>query len=146
PLVIANALEDKPLPVYGDGMNVRDWIFVEDHCAAVWAVYERGTIGEVYNIGGASEKPNIDVVRTILSLLNKPESLIRFVPDRPGHDRRYAINFSKIQRELGWKPSETFETGIKKTVEWYRAHQDWLNNVRSGAYREYYARQYSMED
>jgi dTDP-glucose 4,6-dehydratase len=142
PLMIANALEDKPLPVYGDGKNVRDWIYVEDHCAAVWAAYERGRAGEVYNAGGASEKTNIEVVRAILNTLGKPDSLIRYVADRPGHDRRYAIDFSKIERELGWRPKESFESGLQKTVEWYVANAKWLENVRSGAYKEYYARQY----
>jgi len=142
--MIANALEDKPLPVYGDGMNVRDWIYVEDHCSAIWAVYERGRVGETYNAGGASEKPNIEVVKTILHTLGKPETLIQYVGDRPGHDLRYAIDFSKIEKELGWKPKETFESGMKKTVEWYLANADWLANVRSGAYKEYYAKQYSV--
>ncbi len=144
PLMIANALEDKLLPVYGDGMNVRDWIYVEDHCSAIWAVYERGRVGETYNAGGASEKPNIEVVKTILHTLGKPETLIQYVGDRPGHDRRYAIDFSKIEKELGWKPKETFESGMKKTVEWYVANAEWLANVRSGAYKEYYAKQYSV--
>ncbi|MCU0427038.1 MAG: dTDP-glucose 4,6-dehydratase [Candidatus Kapabacteria bacterium] len=144
PLMIANALENKPLPVYGDGMNVRDWIFVEDHCAAIWAVYERGRVGEVYNAGGASEKPNIEVVKTILNLLGKPESLIKYVTDRPGHDRRYAIDFTKIHTELGWKPKETFESGMQKTIDWYLSNKEWLQNVRSGAYKEYYAKQYSV--
>ncbi len=143
PLMIANALDGKPLPVYGDGMNVRDWIYVEDHCAAIWAVYERGRAGETYNAGGASEKPNIEVVKTILRTLNKPETLIQYVTDRPGHDRRYAIDFSKIESELGWKPKETFESGMKKTVEWYLANAEWLANVRSGAYKEYYEKQYT---
>lgn len=145
PLMIANAIEDKSLPVYGDGMNVRDWIYVEDHCAAIWAVYERGRVGETYNAGGASEKPNIEVVKTILRTLNKPETLIQYVTDRPGHDRRYAIDFSKIENELGWKPKETFESGMKKTVEWYLANTEWLANVRSGAYKEYYEKQYTAQ-
>jgi dTDP-glucose 4,6-dehydratase len=142
PLIIANALDDKPLPVYGDGMNVRDWIYVDDHCAAVLAVYERGRAGEVYNAGGASERPNIEVIKTILRLMNKPESLITYVADRPGHDRRYAINFSKIKRELGWRPEYTFESGLKTTVEWYMNNSAWLENVRSGAYTSYYEKQY----
>lgn len=142
PLMIANAIDDKPLPVYGDGMNVRDWIYVEDHCAAVWAVFERGRDGEIYNAGGASEKPNIEVVKTLLQTLNKPESLIKYVTDRPGHDRRYAIDFTKISTELGWKPRYSFAEGLQKTVEWYVANKEWLEHVRSGAYLAYYEQQY----
>jgi dTDP-glucose 4,6-dehydratase len=142
PLMIANALEGKPLPVYGDGMNVRDWIYVEDHCAAVWAVYERGRVGEVYNAGGASEKPNIDVVKTILRLVGKSESLIKYVTDRPGHDRRYAIDFTKIHQELGWKPRYSFDEGLQLTIDWYMANTSWLERVRSGAYMAYYEQQY----
>jgi dTDP-glucose 4,6-dehydratase len=141
--MIANALADKPLPVYGDGMNVRDWIYVDDHCAGVWAAYQRGTAGEIYNFGGASEKPNIEVVKTLLATLKKPESLITYVKDRPGHDRRYAIDFSKSARELGWQPRETFESGMQKTVQWYLNNAEWLERVRSGAYMDYYAQQYS---
>jgi len=142
PLMIANALEDKPLPVYGDGMNVRDWIYVEDHCSAVWAVYEHGRVGEVYNAGGASEKPNIDVVKTILRLVGKNESLIKYVTDRPGHDRRYAIDFTKIHQELGWKPRYNFDEGLKLTIDWYMENSSWLERVRSGAYMAYYEQQY----
>jgi len=142
PLMIANASEDKELPVYGDGMNVRDWLFVEDHCEALLAVLERGAAGEVYNIGGNNEYPNLAIVKLILATLGKPESLIRFVKDRPGHDRRYAIDASKIGRELGWQPRFRFEQALPRTIQWYQSHLDWLQRVRSGAYRDYYARQY----
>ncbi|MBS1261935.1 MAG: dTDP-glucose 4,6-dehydratase [Calditrichaeota bacterium] len=142
PLMIANAREDRPLPVYGDGLQVRDWLYVEDHCAALLAVLERGKAGEVYNIGGDNEWPNIEVVRLILDHLDKPESLIRHVEDRPGHDRRYAIDASKIERELGWKPSHRFEHALPETIDWYLAHENWVASVRSGRYREYYERQY----
>ncbi len=145
PLMIHNALQGKPLPVYGDGMNVRDWLYVGDHCAAIRRVLEAGKPGETYNIGGWNEKPNIEIVKTICALLDelKPDSkgkyerLISFVTDRPGHDRRYAIDARKIERELGWKPSETFETGIRKTVQWYLANQRWVENVTSGNYRKW---------
>jgi dTDP-glucose 4,6-dehydratase len=142
PLMIANASEDKELPVYGDGQNVRDWLYVEDHCEALLAVLERGRPGEVYNIGGNNEYPNLEIVRLVLRTLGKPESLIRFVKDRPGHDRRYAIDAGKIRRELGWEPRHRFEQALPLTVRWYQAHSVWLQRVRSGAYREYYARQY----
>jgi dTDP-glucose 4,6-dehydratase len=142
PLMIANALEGKPLPVYGDGMNVRDWLYVEDHCLAIIAVLERGRSGEIYNIGGKSEKPNLEVVKTLLRILGKNESLIQFVKDRPGHDRRYAIDPTKIESELGWQPKYRFDDALARTVEWYLARQDWTSRVRSGAYREYYDRQY----
>jgi dTDP-glucose 4,6-dehydratase len=142
PLMIVNAMEDAELPVYGDGMNVRDWLYVRDHARALIAVLEGGKAGEVYNIGGHNEKPNIEIVRTILSELGKPESLIRFVTDRPGHDRRYAIDAGKIERELGWTPEHTFEEALPKTVEWYRNHPEWTERVRTGAYREYYEQQY----
>ena len=140
--MIANAGEDKELPVYGDGQNVRDWLYVEDHCEALLAVLERGRPGEVYNIGGNNEYPNLEIVRLILATLHKPETLIRFVKDRPGHDRRYAIDAGKIQRELGWAPRFRFEQALPRTIHWYQAHSVWLQRVRSGAYREYYARQY----
>ncbi|MDX2128615.1 MAG: dTDP-glucose 4,6-dehydratase [Chloroherpetonaceae bacterium] len=143
PLMIANALADKNLPVYGDGLNVRDWLYVEDHCRAIELVLSKGKIGEVYNIGGHNEKKNIDIVRLILQMLGKPESLITFVTDRPGHDRRYAIDASKIERELGWKPEETFETGIKKTVDWYLQHRPWWERILSGEYQKYYELQYA---
>jgi len=142
PLMIANASEDRELPVYGDGQNVRDWLYVEDHCEALLAVLERGRPGEVYNIGGNNEFPNLAIVRLILRTLAKPESLIRFVKDRPGHDRRYAIDAGKIRRELGWEPRHRFESALPRTIQWYQAHARWLERVRSGAYREYYAQQY----
>jgi len=142
PLMIANALEERPLPVYGDGRNVRDWIYVEDHCAAVDLVMRRGRPGEVYNIGAMNEMPNIEVVQRILKYLGKPESLITFVKDRPGHDRRYAMDASKIRRELGWRPRFSFEDALAATVEWYRTHDDWLRHVRSGEYRTYYEEMY----
>ncbi len=142
PLMIANASEDKDLPVYGDGMNVRDWLYVRDHCEALLCVLEKGEPGEVYNIGGNNEYPNIEIVRMILKVMGKPESLIRYVTDRPGHDRRYAIDASKIKRTLGWEPRFTFEKALPETIEWYAAHTDWLQNLRSGAYRDYYERQY----
>lgn len=139
PLMIANARDDKELPVYGDGMNVRDWLFVEDHCEALLVALENGVPGEVYNIGGNNEFPNIEIVKLILRELGKPESLIRFVQDRPGHDRRYAIDASKIQRELGWSPRRRFEEALPETIRWYQANDGWLERVRDGAYREYYA-------
>jgi len=142
PLMIRNALEDKPLPVYGDGLHVRDWLYVEDHCSAVDLVLHKGVSGEVYNIGGNNERTNLEVVKTILAELGKPESLIRFVKDRPGHDRRYGINATKIRRELGWKPKYSYETGIQETIRWYLANQDWMNQVVSGAYLQYYEQQY----
>ena len=142
PLMIRNALEDKPLPVYGDGLNVRDWLYVEDHCSAVDLVLHKGVSGEVYNVGGNNERTNIAVVKTILAELGKPESLIRFVKDRPGHDRRYAIDATKIRRELGWQPKYNYESGIRETIRWYLANQDWMNQVVSGAYLQYYEQQY----
>ncbi len=152
PLMILNALEGKPLPVYGDGGNVRDWLFVEDHCSAIRAALERGRVGETYNIGGNSERKNIDVVSTICDLVDEmsPDSaagprrrLISFVQDRPGHDRRYAINASKIADELGWSPLERFESGLRKTVRWYLDHRAWTENVRSGAYLDWMERNYA---
>jgi dTDP-glucose 4,6-dehydratase len=142
PLMISNALEDKELPIYGDGMQVRDWIYVEDHCRALDLVLHQGKEGEIYNIGGRSEKPNLTVAKTILDRLRKPHSLLRFVADRPGHDRRYAIDFSKIERELGWKPSASFEDGIGLTVEWYQTHREWWKKIKTGEYLEYYKRMY----
>jgi dTDP-glucose 4,6-dehydratase len=138
PLMIANALNDKSLPVYGDGMNIRDWLHVKDHCLAIDEVLHRGRIGDVYNIGGNNEKPNIEIVRLILQNLGKPESLITYVKDRPGHDRRYAIDSSKIQHELGWQPSYTFERGIAETIKWYVDNQQWWKRIISGEYKEYY--------
>lgn len=142
PLMICNALEDKPLPVYGSGENVRDWIHARDHARAVWAVYERGNPGEVFNIGARSERKNIDVIQAILAILGKPESLIHYVKDRPGHDFRYAIESGYAERRLDWKPRVSFEEGLRETVEWYVANTAWLAAVRSGGYREYYTRQY----
>ncbi|NLS01743.1 dTDP-glucose 4,6-dehydratase [Rhizobium sp. P38BS-XIX] len=154
PLVILNALSGKTLPIYGDGQQIRDWLYVRDHCSAIRRVLEAGTLGETYNVGGWNEKPNLDVVHAICAILDelrpktgggKYSDQITFVKDRPGHDRRYAIDAGKIERELGWKPQETFETGIRKTVEWYLANQDWVGNVTSGAYREWVGKQYEVQ-
>lgn len=142
PLVIANALDDRPIPVYGDGLQVRDWIYVLDHCRGLVSAYECGSIGQTYNFGGRSERANIEVVRSILRLLGKPESLIDHVADRPGHDRRYAINCDKAERELDWRPHVTFEEGLEKTIRWYLDNRQWVDEVRSGEYRSYYERQY----
>jgi dTDP-glucose 4,6-dehydratase len=142
PLMIANALEDKPLPVYGDGQNVRDWIHVEDHCRGLLAALGGGQRGQVYNFGAASERRNLEIVKAVLALVGKPESLIQFVKDRPGHDRRYAIDAAKAHRELGWAPRHRFEDALAATVTWYRAHRDWWERIRSGAYLTYYERQY----
>ena len=142
PLMILNARDNKSLPVYGDGMNVRDWIHVSDHCKGIWSVFTKGRDGEVYNLGGNCERTNIDIVRSILEIMGKPESLITYVKDRPGHDRRYAIDSSKIEKELGWKPEVNFEQGLKDTIEWYMKNEEWGNNVRSGVYKEYYKQQY----
>jgi dTDP-glucose 4,6-dehydratase len=142
PLVIANAREDKPLPIYGDGLQVRDWLYVRDHCEAILTVLEKGRKGEVYNIGGNNEMTNLALVKSVLLALGKPESLITYVKDRPGHDRRYAIDASKIRAELGWSPRFTFGTALPLTIRWYQTETEWLQRVRSGAYREYYARQY----
>jgi len=153
PLVILNAMSGKPLPVYGDGRNVRDWLYVGDHGEAVRAVLARGVIGETYNIGGRNEKPNIEIVRTVCSILDElrpadpmvpHHQLISFVKDRPGHDRRYAIDARKIERELGWRPRETFETGIRKTIEWYLSNENWVRGVTTGSYRHWMATQYSQ--
>jgi dTDP-glucose 4,6-dehydratase len=135
PLMITRALADQTLPVYGDGMNVRDWLYVDDHAAAIWEVCTRGAIGEAYNIGGESEVPNLEIVRTVLRVLGKPESLIRFVPDRPGHDRRYAMDISRIRTELGWSPAHRLTTGLAETVAWYLDHQHWWARVLTEAYR-----------
>lgn len=142
PLMISNALEDKELPVYGDGKNIRDWLHVYDHCTAIDLVLHKGKAGEVYNIGGNNEKTNIEIVKLILNELNKPESLIKFVSDRLGHDKRYAIDSSKIKDELGWKPKYTFETGITETIKWYLDNQDWIKKVKSGEYQKYYNKMY----
>ncbi|MCX6147474.1 MAG: dTDP-glucose 4,6-dehydratase [Candidatus Kapabacteria bacterium] len=143
PLMILNALENKELPVYGNGLNIRDWIHVQDHCSAIWTVFQKGVIGQVYNVGGKCERKNIDIVKTILNILEKPETLIRYVKDRPGHDQRYAIDNSKIQKELDWVPKYNFETALKETINWYLNNKDWCLNVRSGAYKEYYNNQYN---
>ncbi|MCG8408523.1 MAG: dTDP-glucose 4,6-dehydratase [Phycisphaerales bacterium] len=143
PLMINNARQDKPLPVYGDGANVRDWIYVEDHCRALWTVLINGQPGRVYNIGGNSERANLDVVKTILRHLGKPESLITFVKDRPGHDFRYAIDSSRIHKELGWEPAVDFDTGLKHTIQWYLNHLDWLDHIVTGAYQKYYEEMYA---
>ncbi|MDN4592101.1 dTDP-glucose 4,6-dehydratase [Xenophilus aerolatus] len=151
PLMIVNALAGKSLPVYGDGMQVRDWLYVKDHCSAIRRVLEAGKLGETYNVGGWNEKPNIEIVRTVCALLDelKPRAdgkpyaeQITYVTDRPGHDRRYAIDARKLERELGWKPAETFESGIRKTVEWYLANGEWVRNVQSGSYRDWVSKQY----
>ena len=144
PLMIANAFEDRPLPVYGDGMQVRDWLYVEDHCRGILAALEKGRDGEIYNIGGNRSLPNMEVVRRILAATGKPESLIQFVTDRLGHDRRYALSSEKLMRDAGWRPRMDFETGLARTIEWYRANAAWVARVRSGAYREYYERNYGQ--
>ena len=154
PLVILNALSGKSLPIYGDGQQIRDWLYVRDHCSAIRRVLEAGKLGETYNVGGWNEKPNLDVVHTICAILDelRPKAdggrygdQITFVKDRPGHDRRYAIDARKLERELGWKPAETFETGIRKTIAWYLENQDWVRNVTSGAYREWVGKQYEAQ-
>lgn len=142
PLMINNATHDKPLPVYGEGLNVRDWLYVEDHCRGILAVLEKGRIGEVYNLGGHNEKANIDIVKIILKELGKPESLITFVTDRKGHDQRYAIDPSKAMKELGWQPTTMFKDGIKLTIDWYKKHMDWMNECTSGEYLKYYEKMY----
>jgi dTDP-glucose 4,6-dehydratase len=143
PLMISNALEDKPLPIYGDGMQVRDWLYVDDHCRAVLAAIERGRAGEVYNIGGSRALPNVEVVRKILAALGKPESLMQTVKDRPGHDRRYALSSQKLTRETGWRPQQPFEEGLQATIQWYRDHPDWVARVKSGEYLRYYEQNYA---
>jgi dTDP-glucose 4,6-dehydratase len=152
PLVILNALAGKALPIYGDGQQIRDWLYVKDHCSAIRRVLEAGVVGETYNVGGWNEKPNLDVVHTICQILDERQprgdgkayaEQITYVTDRPGHDKRYAIDASKLERELGWKPAETFETGIAKTVDWYLTHQDWVQNVTSGAYQNWIEQQYA---
>lgn len=153
PLMIVNALAGKPLPVYGDGQQIRDWLYVTDHCSAIRRVLEAGRVGETYNVGGWNEKPNLDIVHTVCALLDELSprkgggsyrDQITFVKDRPGHDRRYAIDARKIERELGWKPAETFDTGIRKTVQWYLANGEWVQRVQSGAYREWIDTQYAQ--
>ncbi|MEK5490578.1 dTDP-glucose 4,6-dehydratase [Paenibacillus sp. FSL R7-0297] len=143
PLIISNALEDKEIPVYGDGMNIRDWLYVEDHCRAIDLVLHKGGAGEVYNVGGHNEKGNIDIVKLVLKELGKSEELIKYVKDRAGHDRRYAIDASKIKRELGWEPEVMFDEGILKTIKWYLDNKEWLENVKCGNYKDYYSKMYS---
>ena len=145
PLAIANAMSDQTIPVYGDGLNVRDWIYVEDHCRAILAVMEKGRPGGVYNIGARNTRRNLDVVQSLLEALGKPAGLIKFVTDRLGHDRRYAIDPSFIESELEWQPRETWASGLTKTIDWYRENTEWLENTRSGAYRDYYKQQYGTE-
>lgn len=142
PLIISRALNDESLPVYGDGLNIRDWLYVEDHCSAIDLVIHQGKLGEVYNIGGNNERTNVHIVKTILNELGKPESLITYVTDRPGHDRRYGIDPTKIMNELGWKPKHNFETGIKETIQWYLSNKEWWTRIQSGAYRDYMTQQY----
>jgi dTDP-glucose 4,6-dehydratase len=146
PLMINNCQNDKPLPVYGDGMQIRDWLHVNDHCSAILAVLQNGKTGEVYNIGGNNEKANIEIVKLIISILGKSESLIEYVKDRPGHDRRYAIDNTKITSQLGWKPSYTFENGIRETVKWYLDNKEWMSRITSGEYAEYYKKMYYKEN
>ena len=145
PLMILNAMESKPLPVYGDGMNVRDWIHVQDHCNAIWLAYEHGKPGEVYNIGSDNEWSNLHIVHSILALLGKSTDLIHFVQDRPGHDKRYAIDASKAKRELHWKPNISFEQGLRETIQWYQEHPEWCEHILNGQYRDYYSKQYQRE-
>jgi len=142
PLFISNLFRDEPVPVYGDGQNVRDWIHVRDHCAGILAVWRRGQVGEVYNLGGRSERTNLQLTHALLDALGKPKSLIRYVPDRPGHDHRYAIDCSKSERELGWRPTIAFEDGLRQTTDWYRNNTDWIAAIRTGEYLQYYQRQY----
>ena len=155
PLMIVNALAGKPLPIYGDGMQVRDWLYVRDHCSAIRRVLQAGTVGQTYNVGGWNEKPNVEIVDTVCALLDelRPKAdgssyrtQITYVKDRPGHDRRYAIDARKLERELGWKPAETFETGIRKTVQWYLDNPEWVADVQSGAYRDWVSKQYTQGD
>jgi dTDP-glucose 4,6-dehydratase len=145
PLAITNILEGKSIPVYGDGKQVRDWLHVADHCRAIDLMLRKGRIGETYCVGGNGERENIVLIRTLLEILGAGEDKIEYVTDRPGHDRRYAIDFSKIKRELGWEPSVTFEEGLRQTVEWFRTHEEWWKDVKSGAYREYYGKQYGNQ-
>jgi dTDP-glucose 4,6-dehydratase len=145
PLALSNALHDEPIPIYGDGRNVRDWIYVEDHCRAIQLAMEKGRSGAVYNIGARNQRPNIEVVESLLDMVGKPRSLLRFVKDRPGHDRRYAIDPTLIESELGWHPHETWETGLRKTIQWYQQNGQWLERARSGEYRDYYRTQYGTE-
>jgi|SRR5947209_8369547 len=145
PLLLSNALHDEPIPIYGDGRNVRDWIYVEDHCRAIWLALDKGRSGEIYNIGARNEKRNIEVAEAILRALNKPCSLIRYVKDRLGHDRRYAIDPTKIETELGWCPLETWQSGLEKTIQWYAKNREWIKRARSGAYLGFYAQHYGTK-
>jgi len=142
PLAVTNVLEDKPIPVYGDGLNIRDWIFVDDHCRALDAVIQKGQPGEIYNIGGSSEKTNLELIHKLLELLDKPQSLIQFVTDRPAHDRRYALDCAKIATELGWKPAYSFEKALRATVDWYLKNESWWRSIKSGEYSRYYKKMY----
>jgi dTDP-glucose 4,6-dehydratase len=143
PLMISNAIEDQPLPIYGDGMQVRDWLYVDDHCRALLAVIEQGREGEIYNIGGSRALPNIEVVKRILDAVGRPHSLMQTVKDRPGHDRRYALSSEKLMREIGWKPDKRFEEGLQATIDWYRRNAAWIAHVKSGEYQTYYERNYA---
>ena len=143
PLMISNAIEDQPLPIYGDGMQIRDWLYVDDHCRALYSVLQRGREGEIYNIGGSRALPNIDVVKKLLAAVGKPESLMKTVTDRPGHDRRYALSSEKIMRETGWKSQVAFEDGLRQTIEWYQNNPAWIAHVKSGEYQTYYDRNYA---
>ena len=145
PLMLANAMSDQPIPVYGDGLNVRDWIYVDDHCRALWLALEKAPPGATYNIGARNEKRNLEVVKSVLDQLGKPHSLIKFVKDRPGHDRRYAIDPTLIETELDWRPRESWDSGLRKTIEWYQTNSAWVERARSGAYRDFYAQQYGGE-
>jgi dTDP-glucose 4,6-dehydratase len=145
PLALSNAINDEPIPVYGDGQNVRDWIFVEDHCRAILLALEKGNPGSLYNIGARNELRNLEVVESLLDVLGKPHSLVRFVKDRPGHDRRYAINPALAEAELGWRPTESWESGLRKTIDWYGANPEWIQRARSGAYRDFYKQHYGTE-
>ena len=142
PLFVTNALENRPLPVYGDGLNIRDWIHVEDHCRGLELVLEKGRPGEIYNLGGRAERTNLEITKSILRILGKPESLMQYVSDRPGHDRRYAIDFSKIEQEIGWKPRFDLDEGLRQTVRWYTEQENWWRRIKSGAYREFYEKHY----
>ena len=142
PLIISRGLNDKAVPVYGKGENVRDWLHVEDHCSAIDLIIHKGKVGEIYNIGGHNERTNLEVVKTVLNQMNKPETLIDYVTDRPGHDRRYAINPEKIEKELGWKPNYSFDTGIKQTIEWYLNNREWWEHIINGEYQDYFQNQY----
>jgi dTDP-glucose 4,6-dehydratase len=142
PLLITNAMEDKPLPIYGDGLNIRDWIHVQDHCRALRVILEKGREGEIYNIGGEGERTNLEITEIVLRLLHKPKSLIRYVTDRPGHDRRYAIDFSKLKNALGWSPAYRLQEALGQTVRWYIDHEEWWRRIKSGAYRDFYQKHY----